>query len=133
MSVFVDTSALLATVDADDAQHGRARRAWDDLTLRHAQLTCSSYVFAETYALVQNRLGIRAVRVLHVEIAPILRVVWIGVDIHDQAMKALLLAARRRLSLVDCTSFEIMQRLGIRTAFTFDPHFAEQGFDCVPQ
>jgi uncharacterized protein len=42
-----------------------------------------------------------------------------------------LAAARRNLSLVDCVSFELMRRLGIRRVFCFDPHFAEQGFELV--
>ncbi|RME55690.1 MAG: VapC toxin family PIN domain ribonuclease, partial [Caldilineae bacterium] len=37
-------------------------------------------------------------------------------------------ANRRGLSLVDCTSFVVMQQLGIDTAFAFDNHFKEQGF-----
>jgi predicted nucleic acid-binding protein len=33
---------------------------------------------------------------------------------------------------VDCVSFEVMRRLGIRRAFTLDEHFREQGFEVVP-
>ena len=40
---------------------------------------------------------------------------------------------RRQLSLVDCASFDIMRRLGLRDVFAFDPHFAEQGFRCLPE
>jgi len=40
--------------------------------------------------------------------------------------------ARKRVSLVDCGSFYVMRRLGIKRAFTFDRHFTEQGFECVP-
>ncbi|MEI6809693.1 MAG: hypothetical protein WCN95_13310, partial [bacterium] len=29
---------------------------------------------------------------------------------------------------VDCVSFEVMRRLGLRNVFAFDNHFAEQGF-----
>ncbi len=47
-------------------------------------------------------------------------------------MATLLIAARRQLSLVDCASFDAMRRLGITTVFTFDKHFAEQGFAQVP-
>ena len=38
-------------------------------------------------------------------------------------------AGRRDLSLVDCASFEVMRRSGIRTAFAFDPHFGEFGYE----
>jgi predicted nucleic acid-binding protein len=49
------------------------------------------------------------------------------------AMSALLAANRRTLSLVDCTSFEIMRESGLDTVFTFDAHFSEQGFKVIPQ
>ena len=43
------------------------------------------------------------------------------------------LAARRRdLSLVDVVSFLVMRREGLTRAFTLDPHFSEQGFECIP-
>ena len=31
MSVFVDTSAFLAVLDADDTEHHRAKRTWEHL------------------------------------------------------------------------------------------------------
>jgi uncharacterized protein len=36
------------------------------------------------------------------------------------------------LSLVDCISFQTMRVYGAQTAFCFDPHFREQGFDTIP-
>ncbi len=57
MSVFVDTSALLAVLDAGDAQHPPARAAWQTLLERDERLITTSYVPVETFALVQNRLG----------------------------------------------------------------------------
>jgi predicted nucleic acid-binding protein len=49
----------------------------------------------------------------------------------NSAISALLAAGRRKLSLVDCTSFEIMRSLGIKTVFAFDSHFVEQGFKII--
>lgn len=40
---------------------------------------------------------------------------------------AVLESDRRKLSLVDCISFEVMR--SIARVFCFDPHFAEQGFE----
>jgi len=44
---------------------------------------------------------------------------------------ALLAANRRELSLVDVSGFHVMNTLGIRTAFAFDAHFKEYGFELV--
>lgn len=132
MSVLVDTSALYAVLDADDQNHGQARQAWADLITQGIELICTNYVLVETFALVQHRLGMEAVRVLQEDVLPVLHIEWVGESAHQAGITALLIAARRRLSLVDCVSFDTMRRLGIKTAFTFDRHFAEQGFEHIP-
>ena len=132
MSVFVDTSAFFAVLDADDENHVAARQMWEDLLTQEAVLVCSNYVLVETLALVQRRLGIPAVRVFQEDIMPVLNVEWVDESLHQVGIASVLAAARRRLSLVDCVSFEIMRRLGIKTAFVFDHHFEEQGFECLP-
>ncbi len=63
---------------------------------------------------------------------PILQVEWVDKALHERAMAILLAAGRRDLSLVDCVSFETMRRLGLTEVFTFDAHFAQQGFRCIP-
>lgn len=91
-------------------------------------MVCTNYVLVETFALVQRRLGIEAVRVFQEDIVPILHVEWVSKAHHAAGVAALLVAANRHLSLVDCVSFEIMRLMGIKTAFAFDRHFWEQGF-----
>lgn len=75
MSVFMDTSAFLAVIDADDQEHARAKPTWEGLLSDEDLIICSSYVLVETLALVQRRLGMEAVRDFHQEIYPILSVV----------------------------------------------------------
>jgi len=132
MTVFIDTSALYAVLDADDQNHARARDVWIDFLTQETNLICTNYVLVETFALVQNRLGLEAVRTLQEDILPVLHVMWIDETSHKAGVTALLTVARRHLSLVDCTSFGTMRELGIKTAFVFDDHFAEQGFECIP-
>ncbi len=132
MSVFVDTSALLAIMDADDASHRRAASAWRKLITTDETLLTSSYVVVEVFALAQRRLGMEAVRALESDVMPILNVAWIDAAIHRRAVAALLAASRKKLSLVDCSSFEVMREYGIRRALTLDRHFSAQSFDVLP-
>jgi predicted nucleic acid-binding protein len=74
---------------------------------------------------------VEAVIAFHNGVSPILSILWIDEDLHQRAMGALVAARRRRLSLVDCASFESMRQAGLRQVFTFDPHFAEQGFEVL--
>ena len=132
MSVFIDTAGLLAVLDADDRHHRLASRAWRTLVETEEDLITTSYVLVESFALVQARLGLEALRVLDQDLLPVLRIVWIDEHRHRAAVTGLLTAGRRRLSLVDCASFETMRHLSVTRAFTFDRHFREQGFEQVP-
>jgi predicted nucleic acid-binding protein len=64
---------------------------------------------------------------------PLLQIVWVDAELHARGTAALLAAGRRRLSLVDCVSFEVMRSAGIDTAFAIDRHFVEQGFARIPR
>lgn len=130
--VFVDTSALYAVLDADDARHGAAARSWTRLLDgiadgRSVGLTHGS-VIVEASALVQRRLGMRAVRALLDRLVPPLTIHWIDAELHARAVSALLAADRRDVSLVDWTSFELMRARGVSAAFAYDDDFAAQGF-----
>lgn len=132
MNIFIDTSAFIAMLDADDDNHLKAKQAWTKLISSNAHLISSNYILVETFALIQKRLGLSAVRAFQESILPIIHIEWIDEAIHKMGTSALLAVARRKLSLVDCVSFETMRKLGLKSAFTFDKHFREQGFTCLP-
>lgn len=132
MTTFVDTSAFLAVLDADDLHHKRAKKVWRDLIASGDPLTTSSYVLLETLALLQHRIGLEAVRSFQGDVVPVLQIDRVDVETHAAGMAGLLAAAQRRLSLVDCVSFHLIRRDGIARAFTLDRHFRVQGFACVP-
>ena len=133
MSVFVDTSGFYAVLDADDEMHEPASKAWADMLEKGVDLHSTNYILVETIALLQNRIGMESVQVFTADILPVVNVFWVDEIIHSSAHHAMLVAARRHLSLVDCVSFEAMRRLHLTEAFCFDPHFSEQGFKVVPE
>jgi predicted nucleic acid-binding protein len=131
LTVFVDTSALFALLDADDAHHPEAATYFAELDPVE-DLVTHSYVLVETTALTQARIGLAAVRALADELTPRLEVHWVDEHVHRAALTALLASTERRVSLVDRVSFEVMRARGITRAFAFDPDFARQGFATVP-
>lgn len=92
----------------------------------------NNYVLVETTALVQHRLGLAALRAFSHDIVPLLQVEWVSEAGHRAALEAVLAATRKKLSLVDCVSFQTMRDCGLRSAFCFDPRFREHGFDTIP-
>ena len=133
MNTFIDTAAFLAVLNANDQFHLLAKQSWEEMLASDSTLFSSNYVILETTALLQHRFGVEAVRLFESDILPIIEIVWVEETVHKQGMSALLAANRRDLSLVDCTSFEIMRQIRLDAVFTFDPHFREQGFSVIPE
>jgi len=132
VTTFIDTSALLAILDADETRHGDARAVWETLLERDEPWVTTNYVLVETYALTARRLGSAAVHTLSDDILPVVDVEWIDRETHERAVAVLVAANRRDLSLVDIVSFDAMRRRGIQTAFAFDRHFLDAGFALLP-
>ena len=126
MSVFVDTSALMALLDEDDPHHRDASavlRALSDAT----DLVTSNYVVVESIALVRRRLDAAAEARLVDDLLPVLRVIWVDDATHRSGM-ATYGAAGRSASLVDHVSFAIMRNGSINEALAFDADFDREGF-----
>lgn len=105
MSVFVDTSAILAGLDKADQYHEAARAIWTDLLRGSEPLLTTSYVIVETMGVLQHRGGLSVVRRFLEEFFPALQIHWIIEPQHTAAVDLLLPTDRRQVSQVDCTSF----------------------------
>jgi uncharacterized protein len=128
MRIFIDTSAFFALLDRDDANNQKATKVWTYLLGVEHTLVTSNYILVEAFALMQNRLGLEAVRGFQEDILPLITLEFVSPEMHRSGIAALLSASRRSLSLVDCVSFELMRSSGIKSVFAFDNHFKEQGF-----
>ena len=121
--LFVDTSAFYALANLADAHHAEAVAAYH-ASIGDDELTTSDHVVIETWYLLRSRLGRRAamafwdgfdrgiVTVVGVTAEDFRRARQIAQEWPDQAF-----------SIVDCTSFALIERLDIRRAFAFDRHF----------
>jgi predicted nucleic acid-binding protein len=121
MSLFVDTSVWYAAADSSDASNTRAKA----ILQADEPLFTTDHVLVETWTLLRYRVqryaaerfwdGIRSgvARVEPVGIADLETAWQIGLAYRDQDF-----------SIVDRTSFAVMQRLGIDRAASLDDHFA---------
>jgi len=130
--ILIDTSAILAVLDKNDLHHLRAAHFWEKLVKSGDEIFINSHLLIETTALIQRRYGVAVLRSFHLGMLPLFQVEWIDEEKYNEAMEILLFANRRHLSLVDVSAFATMRRLRITRVFTFDRHFAEQGFEVLP-
>lgn len=128
---FVDTSGLLAFLDRDAARHEEVVAKSVEV-FRERRAVTHNYILIETEALAHRRLGAGVARRLLEDVVPVLEVVWVDAELHGAAVTAHLRSLRRRSSLVDHVSFELMRRRGLRSALALDLDFAREGFALVP-
>jgi len=134
MSVFVDTSALLAVINSEDERHDTAAAEWTSLVLSTERPVTSNYVILELMAILQHRYGMGAVHRVADEILPALDLHYVDQSIHEAAVEMVRESWEQRgPSLVDCTSILIMRRAGITEIFAYDERFEDRGFDLVGQ
>lgn len=129
---FVDTSALIALIDADEDRHAATLAVWRHGLSSGSAFLSTNYVILETAAVVQRRFGLTTLQRFVTDMLPAITVHWVSDGDHDAGLAVLLAERRRRLSWVDCVSFVVMRRLGVITAFALDEHFEQQGFTVVP-
>jgi predicted nucleic acid-binding protein len=128
VKVFVDTSGIFALLVKNDAMHSQARKNFGYFSQVKAQLFTSSFVLAETTALLHRRIGRGSVRDFNKKLLPLFEIIWSDKEWYVRAIQRLFLEAHQGISLVDCLSFEIMESFDITMAFAFDRHFEKMGF-----
>ncbi|TAN44808.1 MAG: PIN domain-containing protein [Nitrospirae bacterium] len=62
---------------------------------------------------------------------PFLRVEHVASPDMDRSWKIIEKYSDKDFSFTDCTSFALMERLKLRTAFSFDSHFRQFGFNLI--
>ena len=133
MSAFVDTSAIYALLVRTERGHAETAAAFERLLEARRPLISSNYVMVETTALLQRRIGLDAVHDLQARIAPLLTIRWIDETVHRRAARRLLRTDKRSISLVDCSSFTIMDAEGIEEALALDRDFEVEGYRVFPE
>ncbi len=129
--IFVDTSGWFATAARKDYDHPAARRFFEANRL---PLLTTDYVVDETVTLFQARLDHNAaIRFLDsIQASSRVQLYFLAQDDIERAMQLFRDRPDKGWSLTDCASFTLMGNLGIATAFTFDEHFRQAGFQVVP-
>jgi predicted nucleic acid-binding protein len=133
MSVLLDTSALVAVMDADDPAYRSAAEAWAAILAEPTRPVLTTLALVETLAVLPRRLGMEAVGVFCERHLPLIELHTVETPVLLAALDTWRAARRRDLSLVDVVSFLVMRREGLSRVFSIDRHFAEQGFECLPE
>jgi predicted nucleic acid-binding protein len=126
---FVDSSAYLGILDQDDEHHVAALSTLAELADRRFRPFTTNIVVIEAHALIMSTLGVdQGVSFLRSVEQGSTTVVRSRSADEQRAKEIIFRYLDKDFSFTDAISFAVMERLGIRYAFTFDRHFAQYGF-----
>ncbi|MDQ3485885.1 MAG: PIN domain-containing protein [Actinomycetota bacterium] len=128
MTSFVDTSFWFGLYTVADARHGEAAALW---RAGEERLLTSTLVLGETWTLLRLRRTSheRALALLDaIRASPRVEVASVDDADETQAWAWLHEHGERVYSYVDATSFALMRRRRLHTAYAFDGDFAAAGF-----
>jgi predicted nucleic acid-binding protein len=124
--IFVDTGAFYAANVPQDPDYTAARAF---LAANKEALVTTDYVIAELLTLLrargQRRRAIAVGRQLLEQRACIIE--WVSPEDVGRAWHIFRTFQDKDWSFVDCTSYAVIERLGIQRAFAFDEHFRQFG------
>jgi uncharacterized protein len=124
-SVLWDSSAILALLDADDADHARAVAVARAIASEKRPSFITNYVEAETHALLLRKLG-RAIARQWL-LTGGLSVVPVLPAEEQRARDILARHTDKDWTLCDAISFAVLDTRHVSRVFTFDRHFKQYG------
>lgn len=129
--VFIDTGAFLARHLVRDANHERSLVVWKQISSRPC--FTSNHVIDETLTLLARRAdySFAAARAQNFYSSSSLEILFSTREDEIEAIRIFRKLSDQQVSFTDCTSFALMRRYGIGTAFSFDQHFARAGFEMI--
>jgi len=131
--LFIDTGAWIALEIANDHSH-RAAIQFASQQGRLFQWITTNWVIAETITWLRRRTDhATAVRFGNrVRASQQLRILRVSETQENQAWSIFSRYQDKDFGFVDCTSFAVMESLGIQQAFAFDRHFRQAGYQTLP-
>ena len=130
--IYVDTSGWASLADVSEPFYEKAKEIYAAAIQNRRRLVTTKYVLAELVALMTSPMRFHRPRIIEfingIKESPLFDIIHIDENTDAKSWDLLANRADKNWSLVDCSSFVIMQENKIAEALTTDHHFEQAGF-----
>ena len=130
--IFADTSGWGHLIDKSQKYHLLAGSIYRKAREQKHRFVTTNYILSELVALLSSPLHIpRSNAIAFIEslkTSPYVEIIHIDTLLDHEAWRLLVQRQDKAWSLVDCSSFVVMQKRNILEALTTDHHFEQAGF-----
>lgn len=131
-ALFVDTAGWGNLVDRSQPHHAAASAIYRRAKQQRRAIVTSNYVLTERVALLTSPLRRARPQLIAfvngLKTSPYVQIVHVDATLDTHAWQLLTQRQDTAWSLVDCSSFLLMQQWSIRDSLTTDHHFEQAGF-----
>ncbi|NOX62349.1 MAG: PIN domain-containing protein [Chloroflexi bacterium] len=133
-AIFVDSGPWIGLIDPRDQWREAAVKEMERLMQARRPLVTTNLVLLEAYTGLVGRVRRSAIARLRSLVLDSTLIYVHRVTELDEALawRKFVQYDDKLWSMVDCTSFVVMEQLLLTTAFTFDHHFRQAGFQTLP-
>jgi uncharacterized protein len=129
---FVDTSGWGNLIDPTQPFHAPTAAFYRAARQQKYPVLTTNYILTEVVALLTSPLRIPRAQIIafihSLKTSPYVEILHIDAETDAQAWQLLTSREDKEWSLVDCSSFVVMQQRNIAQALTNDHHFEQAGF-----
>jgi predicted nucleic acid-binding protein len=130
--VFVDSDALIALRVNKDLHFSAAKKILKELKERNEILATSWQVIDEvTTKLSFFTTKAEALWFLQWAVKTNLQIVYVDDSLAGKIINKFKQQRSKRVSLTDCTNMVIAKKMGVKTFFSFDKHYQQNGFELL--
>ena len=127
--IFIDADAYLALTLVRDSHHASAKRLFATLQKKHEEFV-TSWEAVDEVATKLSRFTSHAQSLTFLKILfeSQIRIEYVTPELIDRICGLFVTQTSKKVSLTDCANMVIARQLGIKTFFSFDHHYEQNGF-----
>jgi len=132
--IFLNSSGLIALIHRGDALHERAKGCYASLGCQKRVTTVAVLIECLNFlsrAPLRPHVVALWEQIQNAVMMGVLEIVPLNEDLFAEGLALFLSRPDKEWSLTDCISLVVMEKRGIRQAFTADRHFAQAGFEAL--
>jgi predicted nucleic acid-binding protein len=130
--IFVDTSGWASLTVPAQIHHKVAVSYRERIRQSRRLFFTTNYIIAELASLLTSPLRLSRVEIITIidalKASPSVRIIHVDAELDKQAWQLFKQRQDKTWSLVDCSSFILMEQMKLKEALTTDQHFEQAGF-----